>query len=130
MQDTLDRFATIDFDASVNVLSLTWTEATAEMSSDEAKESLLRFAETANEHPGANLIVDVRHFRHAWDAEMDAWRDREVMPIYNRARVRRFAFLTPPGTASNQPPAPMGPATFDTAWMDSQDAIDAWFSSE
>ena len=45
-------------------------------------------------------------------ARMDlAWRDANIIPRYNTAGVKRFAFLMPAGMpAIGTPPSPEGPA--------------------
>jgi hypothetical protein len=48
----------------------------------------------------------------------DAWRDANIIPRYNAAGVRRFAFLFPDGMpAIGAPPAAEGPATFPTGYF-------------
>jgi hypothetical protein len=56
----------------------------------------------------------------------DAWRDANIIPRYNAAGVRRFAFLFPDGMpAIGAPPAAEGPATFPTAYFARrQEALD------
>lgn len=74
------------------------------------------------------MIVDTRLFRYRPSADFAEWRDQNIIPRYNRAGVRKFAFLTPPGVGAASEPAPEGPAQFPTGYFDSRERIDAWLS--
>lgn len=113
-------------DLDSEILELEWSDA--ELSDDDVKRMLERFGEHAKAHPGANLLVDVRRFRYAWGPAMDAWRDATVIPVYNEAGVRKFAFLVPE-EAPTRPPARMGPADFETGYFSSRAAAEAWFAA-
>jgi hypothetical protein len=114
------------FDPEGRILELAWSDA--ELSDDDVKRMLRRFGEHASARPGANLLVDARRFRYAWAPAMDAWRDATVIPVYNDAGVRKFAFLVPEG-APTRPPARMGPASFETGYFSSREAAEDWLST-
>jgi hypothetical protein len=65
-------------------------------------------------------------------ARMDGdWRDANIIPRYNKAGVRRFAFLMPEGMpAIGTPPAVEGPADFPTAYFGSRADALAWFVAD
>jgi SpoIIAA-like len=115
---------TFRFDEQGRVLELVWSAM--ELSEDDVKQMLARFAEHAGAHPESNLLVDVRHFRFSWGPKMDSWRDATVIPVYNDAGVRKFAFLVPEG-APAKPPARIAPALFETGMFTSREAAEAWF---
>ena len=117
---------TFRFDPEKNILELEWSEA--ELSEGDVKRMLERFGEHAGVHASANLLVDVRRFRFAWGPALDAWRDETVIPVYNSAGVRKFAFLVPAG-APTPPAARQGPARFETGYFDSRDAAENWFGA-
>jgi hypothetical protein len=76
------------------------------------------------------ILVDSTSF-HMARSEMDSdWRDANIIPRYNSAGVRRFAFHMPPGMpAIGAEPAPEGPADFPTGYFGSRDAARAWLKS-
>ena len=60
----------------------------------------------------------------------DGWRDANIIPRYNAAGMKRFAFILPAGappTAND--PAPEGPADFPTGYFDSRTTALAWIKS-
>lgn len=114
------------FDSERNIVELVWSEK--DLSDDDVKEMLERFGAHAEAHAGANLLVDIRRFKYPWGPAMDAWRDATVIPVYNGAGVRKFAFLLPAG-APTPPTGRQGPAQFDTGYFDSREAAENWFAS-
>jgi hypothetical protein len=51
-----------------------------------------------------------------------AWRDQEIIPLYNAGGVTKFAFIAGagvpfPAVESGAVPAPEGPATFPPGWF-------------
>jgi hypothetical protein len=53
------------------------------------------FAEGALQHRARRLNIDVRQFRHRPSGEILAWRDEVTVPKYERAGVRRLAWVWP-----------------------------------
>jgi hypothetical protein len=50
------------------------------------------------------MLVDVTRFRHSPGEQVGLWRDEHIIPRYNAAGGRKFAFLVPPrapGTVEN-----------------------------
>jgi len=58
-----------------------------------------------------------------------AWRDSNIVPRYNAAGLKKFAFHMPQGMPMiGKPPAVEGPATYPTGYFGSRhDALD-WLS--
>ena len=54
------------------------------------------------------------------------WRDKEIIPHYNRAGIRKFAFVMPVIGAG---PAPEGPAEFPTAYFSEPEGAYQWLDS-
>jgi hypothetical protein len=54
-----------------------------------------RFAELAGKHATPCLLVDVTKFRHSPGESVAAWREAVIIPAYNAAGVKKFAFLPP-----------------------------------
>lgn len=77
------------------------------------------------------MLVDVRDFKHSPGGEVAEWRDQHIIPRYNAAGVRKFAFLLPeraPGTMENgTPPAPEPPGDFPTGYFAEHQRVLDWF---
>ena len=85
------------------LVRLTWLAGTAGMTDQDFKETLETFAESALQHSARRLIIDVREFKHRPSPEIAAWRDEVVVPKYNRAGVKKIAWVWPGNAPSNHP---------------------------
>jgi len=102
---------------------LRWTTATAAMTDDDFKDALEAFVDLAEGRRALNLLVDVRDFRHPVGEELGVWRGAAIVPRYNRAGIRKFAYVvTGPGGPSGGPGE-----NFETRAFDSEAAALAWF---
>ena len=113
------------------ILELEWLEASANMTDDDFKRSMQRYAELAGEHPTPYLLVDVTKFRHSMGESVGAWRDEHIIPAYNAAGVKKFAFLLPagaPGTVEEgNTPAKEPPGEFPIGYFTERRGIVEWF---
>ena len=127
-----DRFGTMLHDEGAGVLELALDEGTAEMRDDDFMGWLSRYADAEVSIRAPNLLIDVTRFRYRPGADVAPWRDEHVIPKYNEAGVRKFAFLVPdgsPGTVgAGSAPTAEPPGRFPTGYFDSRDQIDAWFA--
>lgn len=127
-----DRFGAIRHHPETGVLELEWTEGTAEMDDGDFMAWLSRYAETEASIGAPFLVIDVRRFRFRPGEQVGQWRDEHVIPLYNGAGVRKFAFLVPAGTpgtvSAGNTPAPESPGHFPTGYFDARDQMDAWFA--
>lgn len=120
----------ITHDAESGILEIDWTERTAEMSDETFKAALQRFAGFAAERGARSLMVDVTRFRHRMGADIGAWRAAEITPQYNRAGVRRFAYVfaadadLPP--SSEAAPEAYPGEDFATRFFHGEDEATAW----
>lgn len=122
-----DDFGVILHDEPKGVLELQWLEGSSGMTDDDFKEWLERYAQLGLEHRTPFMIIDVRQFRHQLSESTGPWRDEHIIPKYNAAGVKKFAFVFPEGAAPASEPAPEGPATFPTGYFDSRHRIEEWF---
>jgi len=126
-----DAFGVIRHDPAAGVLELEWSAGTAGMTDQDFMDWLTRYADAAASTRAPNLLIDVRRFAFSPSPHVGAWRDEHVIPTYNAAGVRKFAFLVPegsPGTVgAGNPPAVEPPGTFPTGYFDARDQVDAWF---
>lgn len=127
-----DEYGLIRHHPEDGILELEWLEASADMTDEDFKRSMQRYAELAGERSTPYLLVDVRNFRHSMGKGVGAWRDEHVIPAYNAAGVRKFAFLLPagaPGTVEEgNAPAPEPPGEFPTGYFTERRSITEWFA--
>lgn len=121
-----DKFGSVRHDEAGKLLELVWSDATATMSEDEFRRQLERFAGDAERLRPSHVIIDVTRFAFTPGSEFGAWRDEHIIPRYNAAGIRKFAFLVPAGRGAA--PAREAPGTFPTGYFDSRDEIEAWFA--
>ena len=115
-------------------LELSWLPSTSEMSDDGFKETLGLLAAEGERAKPDYMIIDATEFRHKPGEGVLEWRDREIIPRYNAAGVKKFAFLWPeavPGTVeSGGSPKPEGPADFPTGWFTRRDVAYQWLMDD
>lgn len=106
---------------------LTWLAGTAGMTDQDFKETLETFAESALQHKARGLLIDVREFKHRPSPEIAAWRDEVVVPKYNRAGVKKIAWVWPGNTPSNQPASEK--EKFENRYFGTEAEALAWVST-
>jgi len=115
-------------------LELSWLPSTSEMGDDGFKETLELFATEGERAKPDYMIIDATEFRHELGDGVMEWRDSEIIPRYNAAGVRKFAFLWPddmPGTVeSGSTPVPEGPAEFPTGWFTGRERAYQWLMED
>jgi hypothetical protein len=123
-----DQFGIFKHDEDRGILELQWLDGSADMSEDEFKGWLERYASYSEKHRAPFLLIDVRQFKHRPSEHIGQWRDEHIIPRYNSAGVKKFAFLLPAEAPANVTPAPEGPATFPTGYFNSREKIEQWFA--
>jgi hypothetical protein len=124
-----DRFGAITYGAAKQILELRWSAETEVMTESDFRGWLERFASAAEQHHVPFALIDTQVFKHHPAADFGPWRDEHIIPQYNRAGIKRFAFLLAEGSAPNTEPAPEGPALFPTGYFDSRERIERWFTA-
>jgi hypothetical protein len=126
-----DEYGVILHDEDRGLLELRWLETSAGMTDDDFMRSMERYAALAQEHRTPFMLVDVTNFKHTPGEHVAGWRDEHIIPGYNSAGVRRFAFLLPegaPGTVeSGTAPAPEPPGRFPTGYFADRRRVLDWF---
>src|SRR5205823_9039570 len=127
MEIDRDEFETVTWDPDRRILELEWADASARLTDQQFMDALSRFAGHAEEHHAPNVIIDVTRFLASPGPEVAPWRDENVIPVYNRAGVRKFAFLVPPGSAGavegGGHPSPEPPGAFPTGYFGTRERI-------
>jgi len=127
-------FYVFDLDEDTSVMSFVWTEKSAAMTVDDYKDAIRDYAHLVFEHRARRALVDLRKFRYRVEhAELGSWWADEIVPLYNQAGLKKFAFVLPEG---EQPPPDEAPAkaeareTFITRHFASQQAAMSWLTAD
>ena len=124
-----DRFGAILYDAAKQILELRWFAETEVMTESDFRGWVERYASAAEQRHVPFALIDAREFKYQPAADFLPWRDDHIIPQYNRAGIKKFAFLLAEGSAPNTEPAPEGPALFPTGYFDSRERIERWFTA-
>ena len=118
-----------------NSLVFHWKPETATMTDNDFKEALSNFAGYAFEMKTPNMVVDVRQFAPETGVPsgevMGPWRMEVVVPRYNAAGVRKFAYIrnSEGGGPPVSEPVRHDGEMFETAVFDSEEKMAAWLTS-
>lgn len=124
-----DRWGVIIAAPDGGRVEINWTEETAEMTGEDFMVWLERFAGFVEAGRYATVLIDARHFRLDPSGLSMDWRDQQIIPRYNTAGVKKFAFVMPPGMpAIGSEPAMEGPADFPTAYFGELGEALAWLN--
>ena len=112
-------------------IELHWFAATKSMPEARFRQGLERLASTLEKDRVPNVLIDVVEFAHQPEPDFTSWRDRNIIPRYNGAGVRKFAFVMPTTAAHTvehgAPPAVEDPGKFPTAYFNGRPRAYAWF---
>ena len=112
-----------------DTIEIRWFDSTSEMSGGEFNDWLSRFATEVERAGRSGVLVDGLAFAMPMDRMDPAWRDANIIPRYNAAGVKRFAFLMPAGMpAIGAPPAVEDPATYATAYFGTRRSAMEWLA--
>ena len=117
-------------DADHRAVELRWSAGS--VSEDGFRAGITRLAELLEQERVPNVLIDVTHFAHDSAPGFEAWREANIIPRYNGAGVKKFAFLMPPGVTkiveNGTLPAPEGVAKFPTGYFGSRERVFSWFA--
>jgi hypothetical protein len=125
-----DRFGAVIDHADVGYVEIRWYDTTETMSKEQFEDWLAGFAGAVERLRQAGILVDgTRFLMDPGNNDME-WRDAHIVPRYNSAGVKKFAFHMPEGMpAIGTPPSREGPAEYPTAYFARRkDALD-WLAS-
>ena len=111
-------------------VEIRWFGATAEMSGEEFNAFLAVYAGHVENCGRAGGLIDAIQFTMDMSNMVTGWRDEHIIPRYNAAGMKKFAFVMPAGMpAIGTPPAPEGPADFPTGYFDRRANALSWLKS-
>ena len=108
-------------------VEIRWYDTTRAMTRADFEQWLTTFAGCAERLRRPGVLVDGTSFLMDPKNSVPEWRDANIIPRYNAAGVKRFAFHFPEGMPLiGSPPADELPATFPTGYFGSRAAALAW----
>jgi hypothetical protein len=100
------------------------------MTEPEFQHFLEQFAACIEECGLEGGLIDALQFRMDTSQLSAGWRDQNIIPRYNQAGMKKFAFIMPEGMpAIGTEPTPEGPASFPTGYFDKRTAALAWLNA-
>lgn len=128
-----DEFSTLSRVDEHHAIVLHWFATTTTMTEAQFRAGLERLASTLEKQKVPNVCIDVARFGYKPQADFSAWRDKKIIPRYNAAGVKKFAFVVPaqsPHSVENGiAPAVEPPGDFPTGYFNSAARADAWFDA-
>ncbi len=125
-----DPLFTFELEKEAGILKFLWTDKTAKMTDEDFKRALSLFADNAAKLRTSALLVDVRSFYHQPGPEMGKWRSEALVPRYEAAGVKKFAYVVgedapmPP----NKPGATVRKEAFETRYFRAPMEAEIWLS--
>lgn len=127
-----DEFAEYFRDSQHAAIVQSWSKATASMTEEEFRSGVARLADLIEHEKLHNVLVDVVAMAYQPRADFEKWRQMHIIPRYNAAGVRKFAFVLPDGAAgvveNGVDPKPEGNAQFPFGYFGSREGAFAWFT--
>ena len=107
-----------------------WFDTTSGMDGDDFNAFLSEFASTVEVSGLSGALVDAVQFAMDMSKMTLGWRDENIIPRYNAAGLKKFAFVMPEGMpAIGAPPASEGPAQFPTAYFATRVDALSWLAA-
>ena len=124
-----DRWGDIVDRPDDGCVEIRWFDTTSDMSGDDFNQFLTTYAGCVESCGRAGGLVDAVQFRMDMTRMNMGWRDEHIIPRYNAAGLRKFAFVMPAGMlAIGSEPAPEGPAGFPTGYFAGRADALAWLN--
>ena len=119
-------------DEGSNALVFLWKPETEAMDDLGFREAVSNYAGYLLEQTMPNAVIDVRNFKPPMGVPTQesagAWRAEVVVPRYNKAKLKKFAYLSAPEGMPVSPPTRHPGEEFETAVFDSEDQMRSWLS--
>ena len=124
-----DEFATYTRDDAHRLVEQRWS--TKSMSEQQFRDRISKLAGFLEQTRVPNALVDMSEINHSPSGDFESWRQTNIIPRYNGAGVKKFAFILPAsmtGTVENgTQPAVEGAAKFPTGYFHSRERALQWF---
>jgi len=124
-----DKWGEIIDRPSTGYIEIRWYDVTEEMTAEEFNQWLRKFADFVEQKRRPCALVDSTQFHMPLKRMSTGWRDTNIIPRYNAAGIKKFAFLMPSGMpAIGTAPAPEGPAAFPTGYFERRAEALTWLA--
>lgn len=125
-----DRWGGIIDHADAGYVEIRWYDTTSAMSAGEFQQWLANFAAEVERRRRPSILVDATRFLFDPSTTSAEWWYTNIVPRYNSAGVKRFAFHVPEGMPEvGSPPDNQAPAAFLTAYFDRRQAALEWLAA-
>jgi hypothetical protein len=112
-------------------IEIRWYDTTRDLDREAFNEWLARFAGLVEQTRRSAVLTDSTSFLMPMENLDGPWRDENIIPRYNAAGVKKFAFLMPEGMpAIGAPPAKEGPGNFPTGYFGTRESALAWIEAD
>lgn len=107
-------------------LSLVWKDYTSNLTDEDFKTEAKKFIRAVETERSKRILVDMRKFEYQLSDELVEWRRENIISVYNKLGVKKFAFIAKTATVNQDDPR----NTFVTRSFKSEDEGVAWLVSE
>ena len=125
-----DKFAEYFCDSEHAAIVQCWSEATASMTEEQCRVGVQRLAELIEREHTQNVLVDTAKMAYRPAPDFEEWRQANIIPRYNAAGVRKFAFILPGGATdiveNGVSPAAEGKAMFPFGYFATRERAFTW----
>ena len=122
-----DRFGEVIDRPDLDLVEIRWYDTTAELDGPGFDQWLTTFADAVGQVGRTNILTDSTAFRMDMAQVSMGFRDTNIIPRYNAAGIRKFAFHMPAGARPiGGEPAKEGPADYPTGYFGTRADALAW----
>jgi len=124
-----DRWGEVIDHTDSDFLEIRWYDTTDAMSKDEFQRWLTLFAENEERLRRSCCLIDATNFKMDPANSDGPWREVHIVPRYNAAGVKKFAFHFPAGMPLiGKPPQVEGVAKYLTGYFGRRQDVLDWFA--
>src|SRR3989344_7448922 len=76
------------------VLTLVWKKETSDLTDESFKKEALKFIDMVKKSKVKNILVDMREFQYKLSDDLLTWRNEQVISVYNKLGIEKFAFVS------------------------------------
>ena len=114
-----------------NCVEIRWFDTTTDMEGEHFNQFLATYAGIFEKCGRSGGLIDATQFKMDSSKMSLGWRDEHMIPRYNSAGMKKFAFIMPTGMpAIGSPPTPEGPADFPTGYFGTRSDALAWLTAD
>lgn len=124
-----DAFGEVIDRPEAQLIEIRWFDGTSELNSEAFNQWLAGFARLVESTGRPRVLVDSTVFRMDMSQMDGAWRDVNIIPRYNAAGVKKFAFLMPEGMPAIGSESVEAPGTYPTAYFGRREDALGWLKA-